>query len=120
MLEHVLNRADAHGEQSDADVVDRRRFLLMERIVHVRSDHHGGENADRQIDIEDPRPAIVVREPTPERRTDCWAHHDAESEQRHRHARLLSRERLEQDRLRYGHQRSTAASLHDAPKNQRS
>ena len=77
-------------------------------IVDVRRDHHRGEDADGKIDVEDPRPAVVVGEPAAERRADRRPDHDAEPEQRHRRSGFLARERLEQHRLRHGHQRAAA------------
>ncbi len=66
------------------------------------------------IDVEDPRPRVVVGEPAAERGAERRREDDAEAVDAHRDALLLGRERLAQDRLRHGHQHAAADALHDA------
>ena len=68
-LQDVLERHQAAGQKSDAQPVDvgalLGRHLLVGaadvlRFKHEARDHEQGQNAHRQVDEEDPRPAIVV------------------------------------------------------------
>ena len=74
---------------------------------------------DRQVDVEDPRPAVVVDDVAAQRRADAGPEHDGHAEERHRHALLLGRERLAQDGLLGGLQRAGAEALDDAEDDQR-
>ena len=118
VLEQVLQRPDTHGEQRDPDVVDGPGALLVFGIVDVGDDHHRGQNTDRKIHVEDPRPTVIVGEPATQRRTDRRPDHDTQTKECHRHARFTPRERFEEHGLRDGHQRAATHPLDDAPENQ--
>ena len=68
LLEHELQRPDAEREEQEAQHVDLAGALLMHRVVHVRHRHDRGENAERDVDVEDPGPVVVVDDPAAERR----------------------------------------------------
>jgi hypothetical protein len=88
-------------------------------LVDVLRGHHDADDSDRQVDVEDPRPRVVVRDPAAEHRADGGADHDDHREQGHRHALLFRRERLAQDRLLRRLQRAAAEALDHAPHDQR-
>ena len=97
------------------------RFLRDDLLVLVDEgrDHHEAEHADRDVDVEDPRPGVVVDDVAAERRADGGAEHDGHGEERHRHALLLGRERLPQDRLLGRLERARAEALEDAVDDER-
>src|SRR6266700_2057875 len=63
-IEQDLKRADAQGEQADAPVVDAAFAALdVRRIKNEESRHHYGGDTNRNVDVEQPAPAIAVRDP---------------------------------------------------------
>ncbi len=114
-FEHVLQRGDAGGEQAQADEVDRRGVALDVRLVaDVAQRHHERDDPDRDVDVEDQRPGVVVDDHAAQRRPDRRADHRAQAEDRHRAGPLLGRVGLEQDRLRGRLQRPAAEALDHA------
>ena len=80
----------------------------------VRQEDHDAdhvENADRQIDIEDIAPAIILGEPAAEHRPEHGADHDAHAEQRHGKTLPLARVGAEQDGLRERNKRGAERAL---------
>src|SRR5437764_342615 len=63
LVEHELQRADSDGEQADAPVVNPPRFLPdVRRIEDEEPRHDQRRDADRNVDVEHPPPAVVVRQ----------------------------------------------------------
>ena len=63
-LQHPLQRADAEREQQNALVVDGLGAFLVLGVMDVDDGHDRGENAERDVDVEDPRPVVVVDDPS--------------------------------------------------------
>jgi hypothetical protein len=114
VVEHELQTADADDEQGQADHVDRRlhdrRFALAQQAP--RDDD--GENADRRIDVEDPRPRIIVGEITAEDRPEDRRDDDRHRPQREREALLLVRIVVEQQAERQRDHRPRTRALREA------
>ena len=103
------------GKQTEADPVDAALGLRdVLRIRDERQRHQKGDDADRNVDVEDQRPARVVDDPAAERRPDRRSDHRAHAEDRHRGAAPLRRKRFEENRLRRRLQRAAADALDDA------
>ena len=116
LLEHVLQRAQAHGEQADAEPVDRARAaLLARRILEKRRHQERRRDGDRHVDEEAPVPGVVVGDPAAERGPERRRDDDAEQEDRLDQALLLAREDLPDRGLRGREQRRAAGALDDAP-----
>ena len=112
LLEHELQRSEPGGQQAEADPVDAALGLRdVLRIRDERERHQERDDADRNVDVEDQRPAGVVDDPTAERRADRGSDHRAHAEDRHRGAAPLRRKRLEENRLRRRLQRAAADAL---------
>ena len=119
LVEHELQRADADRQHADAPVVDRRDSLpQVRRIEDEQLRHDERRDADRNVDVEDPAPAVVVGQPAAEHRPENRRDDDAEAPEAHRLAAILRRERLEQHRLRQRLQRAAGRALHDAEHDQ--
>ena len=76
------------------------------------------QNADRQIDVEDPAPGVVVRDPAAQRRADGRRQHRGDAVKREGHAAFLRRESIGQNGLRHRLQSAAARALHHAEENQ--
>ena len=87
-------------------------------VPDVDERHDRGKDTKRDIDVENPRPVVVVDDPAAQCRTNRRANHDADTEHRLADADLLRWERLEESRLRRGEQRAAANPLDDAPENE--
>ena len=87
-------------------------------LRHVAPGQHAGQDPERQVDVEDPGPGVVVGDPSAERRPEGRADHDAHAEDGHGGAGFLAREDVEEDRLRGGDQRAAADALDHAPEHQ--
>ena len=99
-VEHDLQRADAHDQHPHPPVVHPPRLgAEIRRIEDVELRHHDRRDAHRDVDVEDPAPAVVVRQPPAEHRTENRRDDDAERPEAHGLAAILRRERLQQDRL---------------------
>ena len=86
--------------------------------MHKLADHENRQNADRNIDVERVPPAIGIRQPAAQRRTQHRCHHNAEAKKSHRRTALLRREAFQQNRLRQRLQRAAASALHHARQQQ--
>ena len=65
--------------QPDPVEAPRVRLSDIGRILHERMDHESGEDAHRDVDVEDPSPGVVVRDPAPERRPEDRRHDDPQA-----------------------------------------
>ena len=80
--------------------------------------HQHGDDADRQVDVEDPAPGVAVGDPAAEGRADRRADHHAEAEEAVGEPQLLGREGLDQDRLRGREHGAAAGALDEAEDHQ--
>ena len=109
-IEHELKRADGETQRAEAEPIQ----LLAGVALGVRQKNHHAEqrnNADRQIDVEDIAPAVVLGQPAAENRTEHRADHDPDPEQRHGETLPLARIGAEQNGLRERHQRRAERAL---------
>src|SRR5438045_4572225 len=118
LVERDLQRTDPQNQQRKTDAVDRQleggRFTLL---VDEPGDRRGAE-ADRNIDVENPRPSDVVRDPPAEQRTDDRRDQRRDRPQGQRAASFLLRIAREQQRLRQRNHRTGNRALNHAKQNQ--
>ena len=88
------------------------RLADVLRLVNEARDHERRENTYRDVDVEDPRPTVVVDDVTAKGRPERWADHDGHREDRHRHPLLFGWEGLPQDRLLGRLERPGTEALH--------
>ena len=123
LVEHDLQGAHAEGEQTHADVVDlysrARGALHPGRIFDQAIDQKQCQDADRQVDEENPAPGVVVRDPAAQRGPDRRRDDRGDAIEREGQPALLRRKSVRQDRLRHGLQSAAARALQDAKKNDR-
>ena len=116
LIEDHLQASCPHRQQPKPKPVELARVTLRDvlGILDVPADHEHRQRANRDIDVERVPPAVGVRQPAAQRRTQHRCHHDPKRKQRHRCAALLWRKALQQYRLRQRLQRPAASALHDA------
>src|ERR1700733_13720993 len=113
-IEHDLHGAQAQGEQAQADVVNAEAGAFL--LLHVGriADQHVGQNqrndADGNIDEENPAPIEIVGDPSAERGTDRRGQHD-------RHPAFTRFESVGKNGLFAGLQAAAADSLQYAKNN---
>ena len=73
--------------------------LQVFRILDQGAAHEEGERSDRNIQIKDPAPAVIVGDVAAERRPDHRREQRGKAKDGHRRALLLLRERIEEHRL---------------------
>ncbi len=71
------------------------------------------ENADRQIDIKHPAPAVILGEPAAEHGAQHGPDHDADAKQRHGKSLALARIAAKQNGLRQRNKRRAERALQD-------
>src|SRR6185312_762271 len=87
LFQHELQRAQSRDEQSESQEIDLSLFANeIWRILNEARDEDEIENPDREIDVEDPRPRVIIREPAAERGSERRREHDAESVHAHRYS----------------------------------
>ena len=119
-IERELESADPQRQQADAPVVDLRRLLAeVRRIEDVELRHHQRRDADRQVDVEDPSPAVGIGQPSAEDGPQNRGDDDAEPPEAHGLAALLGRERLQENRLRERLHRAAGRALDQAERDER-
>ena len=91
----------------------------VRRIEDVQLRHDQRDDADREVDVEHPAPAVVLGDPPAEHRAKDWRDNNAESPEAHRAPALLRLERLEQHGLRERLKRSARRALNDAEDHER-
>ncbi len=100
-VEHDLQSADPNYQQPHAPIIHAAGTPLdICRIEDERVRHQECDDPDRNIDIEDPPPAVTIRKPTAYYRAEHGSYHDSKRPKRHCFAAVLRWEHLQQDRLR--------------------
>ena len=100
LVQHDLQRAHADDQGDQAHVVDARALGLLHLAAQLVGHHRAGEDADRQVDEEDPRPGIVLGDPATQDRPGDRRHHGHHRQQGQRHAALGRRVDADQQALR--------------------
>ena len=122
LVEHDLQRPDGDGEQAQTDAVDAAEFLAdaleVGRVFNDAAGENDGENADGDIEEEDPAPAIVVGDPAADGGPDGGCHHDGHPVEGERDAAFFRREGIGQDGALAGLQAPTRRALKDAEEDQ--
>ena len=126
LAEHHLPADHDDHQQRQADRVEAERLLaqlraLRDEIVRIaKQDVAGskGQEADRDVDQEDPAPGILVGDPAAEGRADDRRHQGRQAEQRHRHALLFARKGVEQHALAGGLKTAAGQALDHAEQDQ--
>src|SRR5436853_5279977 len=78
LVEHELQRANADCQHPKAPIIDSSRLPAeVRRIEYKELRHHNRSDADWNVDVEDPPPAVVVREPAAEDRSENRRDDDA-------------------------------------------
>jgi hypothetical protein len=112
-------RDQAEGEHGDAQVVDvTRRARPAAQVGQRRGDHDQGQDAHRQVDVEDPAPVDVVRQKAAEERPDDEAEPEHGAEQALVAAPLLRAEQVADDRQRDREQGAGAQALDAAERDE--
>src|SRR5271166_2179240 len=70
LVEHNLQHAKPESEKADPPKINATGLMLADvgRVMHEGADHHDRDSAHRQVEIEDPAPAVVVGNPAAEGR----------------------------------------------------
>ena len=99
-VEHDLHRTHPDHQQRQADSVDRQfaDLALTLAVQHPRSTRSG--QADRHVDVEDPRPRDVVGDPAAQQRPHHGCHQSGHRPHRHRQTRQRTWVTRQQQRLR--------------------
>ena len=88
-LQQDLQAPDPEDEQDQPLPVHPVRHLdVVVRLRHVPPGQHAGEHAERQVDVEDPGPGIVVGDPAAQGRAEGGPDHHAHAEDGHGRAGL--------------------------------
>ena len=122
LVEHHLQKAEAHAQQPQTDVINPQAAQAFAnqvgRVEDQERGHQDGEGAHGNVDEEDPSPGVVVGNPAAQRGADDGRHDHAHAVDRHRHALFFLGEAFHQNRLRNGLQRATSRALEDAEEDQ--
>ena len=112
-IEEHLEGADGKAEGDEAEDVEAELAVLL-GLRHEGRDDEEGQRPHRHVDVEDPAPAVIVRQPAAQHGAQDRPHHDAEAPDGHGRAMLLPRVVVEQRRLREGHQCRAEGALQQA------
>ena len=118
-IEQHLQRADAQREKADAPQINPAAGALhVRRIEHKTVHQEERQHAHWQVEVEDPAPAVVVSDPSAQRRPENRRQQNADAERRHGMAVSFLGERLQKNRLGQGLQSAARQSLQHAENNQ--
>ena len=112
-VQHQLQGADADRQHAEAEPVEAQTLL---RSAARQEDHQagGGEQTERQVDVEDAAPAVGLGQPAADRRAHDRPEHHADTPDRHGEASALGRVDVQQRGLRQRHQRGAERALKHA------
>src|SRR5439155_1166095 len=109
---------DCRKDQSPRNPGRREPILLLALIQNnLKAADTDGKHSNRNIDVEDPTPGIVVRQPTSQNRAKHWRHHNAQTPYAHRLSLLSRRKGFKHHGLRDRLQNTTGESLDDPESN---
>ena len=122
LVEHGLQRADGDDEQAQAPVIDALLALAdFGQIRRVFDDAVGEverQDADRNVDEEDPAPTVVVDDPAADGGAEHGSEHHRHAVNGEGHAALFRREGVGQDGLLAGLQAAAGRALQHAEEDQ--
>src|SRR6185437_9200181 len=115
-----LERGNADGKQTDAPIINPCCWTSnVWRIEDVPRDENQSNDADRQIDKEDPAPGIVRGQPSAEHGCDDGRNDDAYAPKGHGVSALLARKGFQHDGPCSGLERTSCQPLQHPENNQR-
>ena len=118
LVEHDLQAAHGDGEEAEAEIVHVAQAGEVGfdpgRIVDQAVDQDEGQNADRDVDEEDPAPGVVVGDPAAQGGADGGSEDGDEAVEGKGLAALLGLEGVGHDGLGHGLHASAAEALNDA------
>ena len=119
LVKDELEGAETDGEERKAPIVDLHLYPLhVRRVLDYDDVHDDREDADGGVDIKDPAPGPVVRDPAAQKRADDGAQHGAHAEDGHGRAVLFPGETFKQDGLADRHEPAAADALDDPEENE--
>ena len=120
LVQDRLQRAQPNRQDEEAKGVNAPRFDAPDvfRVKNELLDHPQGNQTARDVDVKNPAPGIILREPAAQNRPQHGREHHACHIGRHGQAAFGRRKTLHQNGLRDRLQRAAAGALHDGRKNQ--
>ena len=118
-IQDELETPEAHDHQPQAPRVDPPALLLKRRVEQAGGGQEEADDADRQVDVEDPAPRPLVGQIAADGRPQDRAEDEADSPHRHRHPSLMEGEDLPENGLRERDDRPAAEALEDPRGDQR-
>ncbi len=112
-VEHHLKRADGQRKRAEADPVQPHR-VAVRGFLQKRQQADRRHDTERNIDVEDPAPTVMIGQPAAQYRAADRADHHPHGPDRHGGAPFLRRIDLVHHRLRQRHQRGAEHALHRA------
>src|SRR6266478_2941871 len=116
-VEHQLEGADPQAQRQEPEEIERFAMHVA-GLAHENQDAQRAQRADRQVDVEDPAPAVLIGQPAAERRPHDRPADRAHAEHCHGTAVALRRVDLQQRRLRQRDQTGPGHPLQRAEENQ--
>ena len=116
-VEHQLQGADPQAQRQEPDEIERFTTHVA-GLADENKDAQRAQHADRQVDVEDPAPAVVIGQPAAERRPHDRAEDRADAEYGHRMPVALRRVDLEQGGLRQRDQPGPGHALQRTKENE--
>ena len=119
-VQNGLQRAQPNRQDEKAKGINASRFGVADvfRVKDELFDHPQGNQAARDVDVENPAPGIIFGEPAAHDRSHHGRQDNAHHISRHGRATLVGRKTFHQNRLRNRLQRAAARALHDGRENQ--
>ena len=123
LVQDDLHAAEAEADEAKANVVDAKAFLQVDafhvwRIGDEEVGERQGNQANWNVDVEDPAPGIIVCNETAEPGTDGGRDDDGDSVHGESHAALRNGKCVVEDGLLAGLQAATTDTLEDAENHQ--
>src|ERR1700688_1898669 len=117
-IQYHLQRAEPESNETQTDVINvsltQLAALEVRRILNKPLRQQKRNDADRNVDEENPAPTEVVRDPTSKRGTDRRSHHHRDAINSKCHAALGGSEGVGKDGLLARLQASSAGTLKNA------
>ena len=114
-VQHHLQRADAHREHAHAPIINFRSPALdVRRIKNKNISQKKCQHSDRYVDVEDPAPAVTVRQPAAENRPQHGRNYNSKRPEGHGFPAVFRRKHFQQNRLRERLQSAAGCALNNA------
>ena len=119
-IQHDLQRPDPQRQKSDPPKIHPRAIAAFHvvRIEHKLVHQEQRQRANRKVQIKNPAPAVVVGDPSAERRPKNRRQQNADAERRHGVSVTLLGKSFQQNRLRQRLQSAARQPLQNSEDNQ--